>query len=164
MSNTAQINVNVNDFVVNAAYPASGAPPGPYCGIDQMTIANGPGGSGPLNASGQVVLNGGTISVTRNNTGNNPIRIVFNITAAGATYNPTSVVFVQQGLNPGDPSGSQNFTDHTPTNQTISVNNQWTLHKSNAGNQTPAWKFYIRINVPGTMTFGWIDPVIENEN
>jgi hypothetical protein len=133
--------------------------------IASFAFANDERGQ-PLNAGGQVSLSGSTITVARTRGGDHSIPITFNIRFAdGGFYNPQNIVFVQSNL-ATDGNGNVNFTDRQPSNQSITVNNQF-RHRGRrngpGGNQAPSWKFYIQVKQASTGKLGWIDPIIENQ-
>ena len=106
MGNTASINLVFTSFVANGnSAPASGAPSGPFCTIESLTVTD--------NASGQVSTSGSgastTIKVQQKNNG--AIKIIFKISCkndAATTYNPLGIVFVGTT----DPDGNNNFPGH----------------------------------------------------
>jgi hypothetical protein len=161
MSNTAQLSLNVTQFVENT----STTPGAPFCAADNPTIMNGPGSSGPQNASGQVGIDpddSSMIFVNRKNAANSAVTLVFNLTGV-AGLQATDIKF-RQDLGSGDPDGSNNFNNKSASGATISVDNQWQSHgkkKGPGGNQAPTWKYFIRVQ-DASGKLGWIDPGIEN--
>lgn len=161
MSNTAELNLTIQRFVAND----SPTPAEPFCLIDSLTIANGPGGSGPQNASGQVGIDPpGQIWVNRKNSAAAPVKLVFNLLPAADSFAPQRIVFAQTAGS-DDPDGSANFRDRKPKGSTIAVDDHWSSkgkRRPGLGEKpAPVWKYFIQVkNAAGQS--GWIDPGIEN--
>jgi len=120
------------------------------------------GGGRPIDASGQAVLNGTTLSITRKGGPDHHISIQFNLSGGGGPFVAQKVVFAQKNLS-GDLDGSVNLTDRVCSGAVVTLKNRWIHHgpkRGGSGNEAPAWKYFIRVQQTSTGNVGWIDPDI----
>ena len=155
MSNTAQININVTQFNWNSA----GLPCEPYCIIDPPTIANGPGSSGPQDASGQVGIDPVThaIWVNRKNAAASPVTLVFTI-GPGTAYSVIDPYLTfRQSKGTGDTFGSNNFKNISPSGNIVSVEDHWWSHGPKKNGHTGAPCLEVLYQDPGSIGQGGVD-------
>ena len=163
--NEAQINLTVDAFVANAANPGAGVPVGPFCRPTALAfVLDGHGN--PVDASGQVRLEGANIVVTRIGPGNHPILLQLNLDGAAGPLAAQKIVFSQSNLG-GDLDGTLNLDARQCAGPVVSFRNKWIMHgpkRGFPGNMAPAWKYFIRVQQTASGQFGWIDPDLENQD